>query len=184
MRRCVSILFRLAVVSLLLVAAGVALADGGLVRISERSGAFLITAFTSPTPVRAGTLDLSVMVQDARTLAPVLDARVDVHLVPAGGAARTGNDAAAATVRLAAVRDQATNKLLYAALPALPASGEWEARIGVERADDRGEISFRFTAEPAVAPLLSYWALLALPAVGVALFVLNRRLARGAGGRR
>jgi len=42
-------------------------ADGGAVRLSERQGGYQITAFTSPTPFRAGPVDISVLVQDAAT---------------------------------------------------------------------------------------------------------------------
>ena len=42
-------------------------ADGGAVRCSERRGDYRITVFTSPTPLRAGPVDISVFVQDVAT---------------------------------------------------------------------------------------------------------------------
>ena len=43
-------------------------ADGGLARLVVDSGEFRLTVFSSPTPLRAGPVDLSVMVQDRETL--------------------------------------------------------------------------------------------------------------------
>ncbi len=39
--------------------------DGGAVRFSGQQGDWRITVFTSPTPLRAGPVDVSVLVQDA-----------------------------------------------------------------------------------------------------------------------
>src|SRR6202162_2952447 len=45
----------------------VASADGGAVRYSERHDDRLITVFTDPTPLRAGIVDVSVLIQDANS---------------------------------------------------------------------------------------------------------------------
>ena len=45
----------------------VARADGGVVRLRQRAGGYQIAVFTSPTPIRAGPVDVSVLVQDAAT---------------------------------------------------------------------------------------------------------------------
>src|SRR5262245_59336548 len=42
-------------------------ADGGTLRLSEHKGDYRITVFTSPTAMRAGPVDVSVLVQDATT---------------------------------------------------------------------------------------------------------------------
>src|SRR5262245_62006483 len=55
------------------------LADGGTVRLSRQQGAYRITVFTEPTPFRAGPVDVSVLVQDARTGQPVKEAWVTVR---------------------------------------------------------------------------------------------------------
>jgi hypothetical protein len=41
-----------------------AMADGGALRFSGRRGDRLIAVFTTPTPLRAGLTDLSVLVQE------------------------------------------------------------------------------------------------------------------------
>src|SRR6516225_11891006 len=59
-------------------------ADGGAVRLRERVGGYQIAVFTSPTPFRAGPVDVSVLVQDAATEECVPDARVTLRLMARG----------------------------------------------------------------------------------------------------
>ena len=59
-------------------------ADGGTIRLSEQQGGYRITVFTTPTPVRAGPVDISVFVQDAATEEPVSEARVSIKAVRRG----------------------------------------------------------------------------------------------------
>src|SRR5258706_7098552 len=60
-------------------------ADGGAVCLSKISGLFLVTVFASPEPLRAGPIDISILVQDARTGGIVLDATVDLEIQPLSG---------------------------------------------------------------------------------------------------
>jgi hypothetical protein len=147
-----------------------AAADGGLVRVSQPAGPFVLTVFTTPTPLSVGRADVSVMVQDRRSLAPLLDARVSLELTfPAGGRE---------PLRVEATRAHATNRLLYAATVTLPAAGEWRLRARAEVQGTRGEITCRLPVEPGRPRVVAYWPWLLLPPVAVALFVLNDHLAR------
>jgi hypothetical protein len=67
----------LVLVALLLAAVRVH-ADGGVVVLDGRAGPLLVTAFAAPVPLRAGPVDLSVLVRDVDGT-PLFD--VDVHLV-------------------------------------------------------------------------------------------------------
>ena len=60
----------------------IARGDGGTVRLSEQRGGYQITAFTSPTPFRAGPVDISVFVQDTTSGEPVNDVRIVVRVAP------------------------------------------------------------------------------------------------------
>ncbi len=53
--------------SVILHPSSLARADGGAVRLRQRSGGYQIAVFTEPTPLRAGPVDVSVLVQDAET---------------------------------------------------------------------------------------------------------------------
>src|SRR5262245_4003621 len=80
------------------------LADGGTLRVSRVAGPWRVSVFTSPTPLRAGTIDLSVLVQDAKTGQVRLGVPVRVW------ARQDDRD-----VEAVATHGQATNKLLQAA---------------------------------------------------------------------
>ncbi|HEV3259998.1 MAG TPA: hypothetical protein VG013_24230, partial [Gemmataceae bacterium] len=54
-------------VSLLSLLPSMAMADGGAIRLSEQKGDYQITVFTAPTPLRAGPVDVSVLIQNAAT---------------------------------------------------------------------------------------------------------------------
>jgi len=145
-------------------------ADGGLVRASAEDAGLVVTLFTSPTPLRVGIADVSVLVQDARTRAALLDADVRVRVEPAGGGAPL--------VDAPLDRATATNKLLQAALVTLPASGRFrlvaEARRGDATAVASAELE---VAEPSPA-LLALWPLLALPPAVVGIFLVHQWLRR------
>lgn len=144
--------------------------DGGIVQISELNGPWRITLFSSPTPLRAGPVDLSIMVQHPETDESVLDATVNLMLQPIDGQ----GDA----ILVEATRRDATNKLLYAALLDLPASGRWQVDAAVRVGDDAARIQTTLVADDPVPPMLSLWGWLAVPIVFIVLFVCNQWLVR------
>jgi hypothetical protein len=143
-------------------------ADGGEVRVSEQAGAYHVTVFTSPTPFRAGPVDVSVLIQDAAGEC-VPEARVTVRLT----AHRTGQ-----VLDYPATAEASTNKLFHAAVFQLPEPGWWEVEVAVE--GPRGPALLRFGVEADGAPprWLELWPWFAWPALAVALFGLHRVLVR------
>src|SRR5581483_6228372 len=116
-------------------------ADGGTVRLSRRHGEYQVTVFTAPTPVRAGPLDVSVLVQDVHTGRPVPEARITVQVAPRG---RPGE----ALVQ-PATRDVATNKLLRAAVFDLSEPGWWRIEVTMDGDLGAGRIGFELEAAEA-----------------------------------
>ena len=113
------------------------LANGGTVRISRAPlGPYLVTIYSSPTPLRTGEVDVSVLVQDSAN--EVLAPAVMVEARPVALA----EGATAEPIRIEATRAQATNKLFQAAKFDVMAPGEWEFRVEVAEA---GSLSFRAT---------------------------------------
>lgn len=55
--------------------------DAGLVRLSEQVGPYRLTVLTSPTPLRAGPVEISVFVESATDRSPVT-ADVTVNIAP------------------------------------------------------------------------------------------------------
>ena len=129
------------------------------------AGPFLITVFT-PTPLRVGPVDLSVMIQNRENQEPVLDAQVLVQLQKKG----------TPTVSRKATREQANNKLLYTALLSVPMEGLWNLKVIVRHGADSIGVTNPLTVEQAQSPLRSYWSYFAFPFLLIALFLIHQRL--------
>jgi hypothetical protein len=167
------------VIGFLLAAIPSAFADGGAVLSQATAGSYRITLFGSPSPLRAGPVDLSVMLQDAKTGEPVLDRPVTITVraasnqkteawVPPCCSMKTQSAAVAAT------HAAAQNKLLYAANLILPASGPHDLVVQI------GDLSAesRIDVKPPLSAGASTWPWLAAPPLLVGLFALNQRLRR------
>ena len=148
-------------------------ADGGSVQFRQQTGSIVVTLFGSPSPLRTGPADLSVLVETADGNQPVLDAAVSLAL-------RQGETRLTA----AATHAQATNKLLYAAFPDLPKPGQWQVMIAVERAGTRSEVGGTINILPGPPAILFYWPYFLVVPVAIGLFALNQRLKKKEAGRR
>lgn len=154
--------------------------DGGLVRARETSGPFTITLFTSPTPLRAGEADVSVLVQEAGG-ATVLDAEVALEVEPEPRATRGAGagalpHAAGDRRRVLLTRAQATNRLLHAGRVALEHPGRFRLRATVARGVGRGAVNATVEVAPALPRALALWPYLALPPVAIVLFLFHQWL--------
>jgi len=116
--------------------------DGGALRLSQRIGGRMVSVFTSPTPLRAGRVDVSVYVQDAASADPIGRAEVFVTAAPL--------DRHGESIRRRATVDQATNKLFQAAEFDLPEAGRW--RFSIEADDPRQPGTLSFEADLAGPP--------------------------------
>ena len=144
--------------------------DGGVVRLRETRGEIVVTVFTPPDPLRAGVVDVSVLVQDLAG-APVLDAEVTIRFDPPPGGASSG-----VTVRASHAR--ATNKLFQAAQVELGEVGLWRLGVSVRRAGQASDLSSPLPIAPATHRVKALWDVLALPPLMVGLFALNQTLRR------
>lgn len=145
-------------------------ADGGIPRLSQIAGGYRVSVFTSPTPFRAGPVDVSVLVQDAESGQVASDVKITVKAAP--------RDRPEQTVSVPATAEAATNKLYRAAVFDLPEPGWWEIEVEIEGGRGTAQVSFALeAAEP-----LPQWQTLApwvgWPAVVVALFSLHQVLVR------
>ncbi len=146
-------------------------ADGGTVLFHKQAGPFEVTLFGSPTPLRVGSADLSVMVQKTADSSSVSDAEVNVHLKRS----EPGN---IVEVIAPATHAKATNKLLYAAHVHLPAAGTWRVDVEVAAAGSTASASGQVTVQPPEPPAANYWGYFALVPFVILLFVFNRWLKR------
>lgn len=141
-------------------------ADGGRVQLQQKADSLLITVFAAPAQLRAGLVDVSVLIQNFENDQPVLDAQVQVILRSQSGM----------TVRGEATRAEAKNKLLYSTLVNLPESGQWQIEVEVKQGAKDSKVAGSLVVAPALPFFLGYWRWLALPPFAIVLFILNQRL--------
>jgi hypothetical protein len=134
--------------------------DGGTVRLSLRRSDYLITVFSSPSPFRAGPVDISVLVQHASTGEPVPQARVTVRMTKMG----------LEPLEHPATHEVATNKLLHAAEFEIPAPGRWQLEVKVEGSHGIAVVGCELEAADPLPPLFEMWPWISAPALVVAVF--------------
>jgi hypothetical protein len=169
--------------------------DGGVVLLREASGPFLVTVFAAPEVTRGGLTDVSVLVQSRTNGDVVLDAAVGLSIeaprdlvVTAGSDPLCGASSASAVLpsqdidqhqaTLPATREQASNKLLYAAALALNATGDWRLHIYVSRGADSTEFDCLIPVTQASANAPGLWPYLLMPPMAIAAFAMNQKLRR------
>jgi hypothetical protein len=144
----------------------VAEADGGALRLLERHGAYQISVFTAPTPLRAGPVDISVLVQDVSTGQPLTDARVAMRITSLGHLAPT--------IDAHATSNAATNKLMHAALIELAEPGRWSVTVNCDGPGGHAQVHFEMDAGPRLPRWLSAWPWFSWPLVVVLIFATAR----------
>lgn len=144
-------------------------ADGGAVRLSERAGNYQITVFTSPMLFRAGPVDISVLVQDAASGNWVPNTRVMVRLTTRGGHK---------TLEYLATTEQATNKLLQAAVFRLPEAGQWDVEATLDGPSGHASVRFEVDAAEPSPRWLEMWPWFTWPVLLAALFAIHQVLAQ------
>ena len=142
-------------------------ADGGTVQFKKSAGPFSITVFTTPSPLRSGPVDISLMIQSSDNQ-PLLDCVTEVQLRKEGEV----------SIRSEATHGAAQNKLFYAAQVRIPKSGVWDLDVTIRRGDDSARVSGAITVAASNPVLLVYWRSLAIPPILISLFALNQWLTR------
>jgi hypothetical protein len=153
----------------------IARGDGGVVRLREPSGTFLVTVFTAADPLRAGPIDASVLVQDRQTGAVILDATVKLEIQPVSGSSPD--------FLTFAKSEQATNKLLKAARIDLPA-GSWILRVSVSQGHQAAAFATDLKVVAAKPRASGIWPLLIIPPFAIGLFALHQMLRHPAIGKK
>jgi hypothetical protein len=175
-------------------APNVARADGGIVRLREAQGPFLVTVFVSPEPVEGAVTDVSVLVQHRLNGDVVLDAEVNLTvdpppemsisesdplcgLSPTAVASRLG-EPTLHSAELRATREQASNKLLYAAPLKLHAGGDWRLHVTVSQGTDTARFDCLLPVTRPSIGLARLWPYLIFPPIVIIAFAMNQWLRR------
>jgi hypothetical protein len=126
-----------------------------------------ITVFISPTSLRAGLLDVSVLVQDVASGKPQLDLLIVVSAYPIPDLRRK--------VSVPATTDAATNKLFHAAELNLPEAVTWRIEVVVDGDQQKPAICFEvFVAPPPPWLDMSLW--IGWPLLAIGLFACHQWL--------
>jgi len=146
-----------------------AFADGGTVQLRKEAGALVITVFSSPAPLSAGLVDISLLLQNRNGLEPVLDANVSLLLRA---------EASGTEIQARPTREQAQNKLLYAVPVTLTESGRWQLAITILRNGERTEATGAIDVASAPEMAASYWSYIAFPPLVIVVFAVREWLLR------
>jgi hypothetical protein len=168
--------------------AGNTLADGGSVQLHSVTGPFEITLFAEPPIPRAGQVDFSVLIQDAKSSEPVLNAVVTLALTPvkihqeAQPAWYPPSCAVSPPANLAEVpllHSGASNRLLYGATVEIPTAGVWHVRTEIRRGDEHAEVDGSFEIAEPFPPIANYWLFFLFPVAAIGWYVLRLRIQQG-----
>jgi hypothetical protein len=162
----------LALVLLPIASAERARADGGTLQLAESVGPYRLAIFTAPTVLRAGPMDVSVLVQDGKSGALIPDAVVEMSL--------RAEDGVGTPLRILATHEAASNKLFQAALFDVPRAGRWHAEITVDGPEGRAQTEFDFEVGPAPPTWLEMSLWIGWPVVPLGLFIVHQVLVRRA----
>jgi hypothetical protein len=161
-------LYPLAAFLLLAMGASAARADGGAMLLHQDAGAFTVTLFAAPQPLRTGDADFSVMVQDRSSGEILLDPVIDLTVAPAVASATQQ------IVRL--TKGQASNRVLQASTVQFSRSGKWRLTLAVRRGNDTGQLSTECSVEPDRSRATLVWFYVLLPVAIILLFVIHQAL--------
>jgi hypothetical protein len=170
----------LAVLALLSLSHACCYGDGGAVITRQTVDGLLLTVFASPAPLRAGPVDVSVLVQKGEK--PILDAAVDISW-------KTNSASSADWLppcctmesraeKIPALRGHSNNRFFYSAIVPMTTSGPSVLRVRVFEAGREVLLSCDLDVRRPLPPLLAFWPWLAFPPVAIAGFVLHQRLSQ------
>ena len=141
-------------------------ADGGTLQFYGRRGDRVVSVFTTPSPLRVGPADLSVLVQQAETGRAMTDVSVEVLAYPL--------DQPDSRKSAVATSGAATNKLLRAATLELHRGGRWHVDLIVEGLAPNPPIEFEMEVADATAPWLQLSLWIGWPLLPIALYAIQQ----------
>src|SRR5262249_763281 len=143
---------------------------GGTLRFSGPCGDWRVSAFTTPTPLRVGIVDVSVLVQESASGKPRPDLSVTISARPVGASGKK--------LREPATHEAATNKLFRMVELKLTEPGFWDVEVEVKGSEGKATARFQLPVEEPLLfrSTLGLW--IGWPAVAVLLFGIHQWLVR------
>lgn len=143
-------------------------ADGGRIIFHRVANGLIVTLFASPSPLRPGTADFSVFVQDAATSQVISDASVKLTLITPG----------TKPVISQLNHNGSTNKLLYGCQPTIAMPGRYQVLLETKTPAKASVLTGDVTVLPPAPELQTYWPYIAPVPLAIGLFAANRLLRR------
>lgn len=168
--------FTVSICLIMIACAGMVRADVGSPCWSGRAGGYQVAVFQSPSPLRVGTSEISLLVQDAATREFLPNAHARVRFTP-----RDQPDEKSLSEFEPATSG---NRLLQSAPLHLPQTGWWDFELTIDAPLE--PTALRFSAEVADTPprWLTFWPWFSWPAVAVVLFGIHQWLVAQAASKR
>jgi hypothetical protein len=120
--------------------------------------------------LRAGPVDVSVLVQDAATGEPVSGVQVTLKVGPRGSPAAASSHPA--------TTGAATNKLYYAAMIDLPEPGGYSLEVSIDGALGEAQVRCELEAAEPLPQWQAMWTWVSWPGLVIAIFAIHRLLVR------
>jgi hypothetical protein len=158
-------LFLLLLLALVALSETQALGDGGAVRTIERVGGMQVSVFTSPAVLVPGEADVSVLVQDAKTMAAISNVDIEVTLTPRGRPY--------AVQRVRATAETATNKLFQASHVTLEA-GSYDLVVDVRVGEQKVEVGCKVEVGAPPTKAAAFWPWFSWPLVPILVFAVDQ----------
>jgi hypothetical protein len=155
-----------------LASAALALADGGAVQLSQIIGPHRVTVLTSPTPLRVGRCDVSVVVSDAERGDDVRSARILLSLVPLDGSA--------APTTHAATTDASPTGLFQMATFDAPRPGIWTLTVDIDGPAGLAHVATDLQIAPPIPRWSAFLGWILLPLGPIALHLIRTGRGRSA----
>jgi hypothetical protein len=169
-----------AVLVLLSLSAACCYGDGGTVITRQTIDGLLVTVFAAPAPLRAGPVDVSVLLQKGEK--PVLDALVDISWQAKAASSADWLPPCctmeSGTEKIPALRSHSNNRFLYSGIVPMKTAGPSVLKIRVLEGGREVLLSCDLDVQRPLLPLLAFWPWLAFPPVAIAGFVLHQKLSR------
>jgi hypothetical protein len=172
--------FSSAMLAFTLLAAGWCHADGGAIITKQAVNGFDVTVFASPAPLRAGPVDVSVLVQQGEK--PILDAVVEVGWRASSSSSPDWLPPCCTmesnTERITALRAHSNNRFLYSAIVPMKSSGPSELVIKVSQGGREALLSCDIEVRRPLPPALAFWPWLVFPPVAIVGFAIHQSLTK------
>jgi hypothetical protein len=168
----------LSVVAVVLLSLVRGYADGGAIIARQVIDDLELTVFASPSPLRAGPVDVSVLVQKSGE--SILDATVYLSWRSLSASSPEWLPPCctmeAAAESIPALRAHSNNRLLYSAIIPMGTVGPSELVIRVFASEKEVLLSCGLAVERPLPPALAFWPWLAFPPIAIAGFALHQSL--------